>query len=192
MLVTAALLRQGIGDERIGEVRRLYLLRHGKSDWDAAYGADHERPLAARGREAAKGVGRFLRELGQTPDLVVSSTAVRARSTAEVAAEAGAWNCPVRLSESLYPPSLGALLAEARSTSDEVGRLVLVGHEPTWSGAVSALTGGSAVRMVTAALARLDFHCDRWSQVGEGGATLVWLVTPKVLRAAGAVDSLDP
>lgn len=166
----------------------LYLLRHGKSDWEVPYGSDHNRPLAARGRKSARRVGRVMSSLGQEPHAVVSSTAVRALSTARLAAEAGAWQCPIRATDSLYLPAVDAVLAEARSEVAGVERLMLVGHEPTWSDAVARLVGHGRVKMVTAALARLDFPGNDWSKVDYGRATLAWLTTPKLLEAAAAVE----
>ena len=58
----------------------LYVLRHGKSDWQAAYGADHDRPLKKRGREAAQLVGRLLSSADEAPDHILSSSALRART----------------------------------------------------------------------------------------------------------------
>lgn len=165
---------------------RLYLLRHAKSDWDAPYGSDHNRPLASRGRRAARGVGRFLEGLGQEPDSVVTSTAVRAHTTAELAAEAGSWNCSIRPTENLYLPSPASVLDEARAEINNVERLMLVGHEPTWSEAVGLFIGGGRVKMVTAALARLDFSGNDWSRIEFGGASLAWIVTPKLLECAAA------
>lgn len=161
---------------------RLYLLRHGKSDWDAPYGSDHNRPLAARGRRAACRVGRFLTGLGQEPHSVVTSTAVRAHRTAELAAEAGSWDCSIRSTENLYLASPAALLAEARAEANGVERLMLVGHEPAWSDAVGLFIGSGRVKMTTAALARLDFPGNNWSRIEFGGATLAWIVTPKLLE----------
>ncbi len=163
---------------------RLYLLRHGKSDWDAPYGADHNRPLAPRGRRAARRVGAFLSGLGQEPHSVVTSTAVRAQKTAALAAEAGSWSCPIRSTEKLYLASPAALLAEARAEVSGVERLMLVGHEPAGSDTVGLFIGSGRVKMVTAALARLDLPGTDWSRIGFGGATLAWLVTPKLLEAA--------
>ncbi len=168
-------------------MRSLYLLRHAKSDWDAPYGSDHNRPLAERGRRAARRVGQVLSDLGQEPQALVTSSAVRAQMTAQLAAEAGSWTCPIRSTERLYLPSVEIVLAEAREQLPEVERLMLVGHEPTWSEAVGLFIGerGSGrVKMVTAAVARLDFAGDAWSRVEFGAGTLAWLVTPKLFDAA--------
>ena len=72
-------------------MRSLILFRHGKSDWDAPFASDHERPLTNRGKEAARLMGRFLQQTGQIPDLAVSSSAQRARDTQQLAARAGHW-----------------------------------------------------------------------------------------------------
>jgi phosphohistidine phosphatase len=131
-------------------------------------------------------MGRLLSDLGEQPDSVVTSTALRARATAELAATAGAWTCPLRLAEDLYLPVPGVLLAQARAEKPEVKRLVLVGHEPAWSEAAARFAGGGQVRMVTAALARLDFSVTDWSRIDFGQATLVWMVTPKLLEAGAS------
>ncbi len=73
-------------------MKKVFVLRHGKSDWHAEYGPDHDRPLAPRAVAAAERMGRFLSESAQIPAKVLSSTAVRARHTAELAMSAGRWN----------------------------------------------------------------------------------------------------
>src|SRR6187200_3248617 len=64
-------------------VPRLYLLRHAKSSWDDPGLPDHDRPLAPRGRKAAKRMGAHLRERGIEPQLVLCSSARRTRETVE-------------------------------------------------------------------------------------------------------------
>ncbi len=165
-------------------MKHLLVLRHGKSDWGAEYGGDHERPLAARGVEAARLVGNLLAGVGQVPELVLSSTAVRARETARLALGAGAWGCRMETGRRLYEASAGELLEVVREQDDAVGWLLLAGHEPACSGLVAALTGARRVKFPTAALARLDLPVDSWSHAKPGTATLAWLVTPKLLRSA--------
>lgn len=166
-------------------MRCLYLLRHAKSDWEVGSSSDHDRPLARRGRDAARLVGRFLTELGQEPDSVVTSTALRARMTAKLAVEGGGWTSSIRSVDDLYLPTPAAVRTVARSAGADVERLMIVGHEPAWSEAVGLFVGGASVRMVTAALARLDFQGDDWSRIDFGDATLAWMITPKLLGAVG-------
>jgi phosphohistidine phosphatase len=158
------------------------LLRHGKSDWAAGARGDHERPLTARGVKAARRMGRFLAMAQQIPDRVLCSSAVRAQETLRLAIEAGGWSCPVEISAGLYAASPGDVLALLRQAPDEVERLLLVGHEPTWSDVASALIGGGVFCFPTAAIARIDLPIDDWSQEGDGQGELIWFVTPRLLR----------
>ena len=162
----------------------LLVMRHAKSDWDEGTD-DHERPLAERGVKAARKMGRFLAAAELVPELVISSTAVRARMTVELAVEAGKWRCPVECTRAFYGADPAAVLAEIASRTAPP-RLMVVGHEPTWSELVSLLVGGGAVRMATAAVACLELPADRWSAIEPGAGRLVWLVTPKLGQAAGA------
>jgi len=162
----------------------LLVMRHAKSDWDAGTD-DHERPLAERGVKAARKVGRFLARAEMVPELVICSTAMRARATVELAVEAGDWHCPVEHTRAFYGADPAAVLAEIASRSAPP-RLMVVGHEPTWSELVSLLVGGGAVRIATAAVACLELPANGWSAIEPGAGQLVWLVTPKLLQAAGA------
>ena len=81
----------------------LYVLRHAKAEsLPPPGGGDHERALKGRGRWAARVVGGFLTRIGEAPELVLSSSAVRARKTAELARAAGDWSAPLELSEAIY------------------------------------------------------------------------------------------
>jgi phosphohistidine phosphatase SixA len=170
-------------EEGKGTVRmkRLLLFRHGKSDWDARYGADHDRPLAKRGRKAASLMGRYLAGLDQVPDRIVCSSAVRARETLRLATEAGKWSCPVAVAEELYQASPETVLELIRETRDSVNTVLLVGHEPTWSLLTGRLIGKARLEFPTAAIARIDLPVTRWADVEFGKGVLAWLVTPKLL-----------
>jgi phosphohistidine phosphatase len=159
----------------------LILFRHGKSDWDASYANDHERPLAERGREAAQCMGRLLQQVGQVPDLAISSSAARARDTLQLAARAGQWRCAMRIDSALYEAGSGELLRLLKSIDTPAQRLLLTGHEPTFSEFTSRLVGRARLRFPTAAMARIDFDCETWAQVDFGQGELRWLLPPKTV-----------
>jgi phosphohistidine phosphatase len=163
-------------------MKTLLVMRHAKSEWGAASGGDHERVLARRGIKAARKVGRFLTDSGTTPDLVLSSTAVRALTTAELAAESGEWGCEIITSRDLYASGPERVLDVVRETGNEVDRLLIAGHEPTWSTLVTWLIGGGRVRMPTAAVACLDLPHGDWIDLAPATCELRWLVTPKTLK----------
>jgi phosphohistidine phosphatase len=164
----------------------LILFRHGKSDWDADYpGGDAARPLARRGQKAAKRMGKFLARAGQVPDAAITSPAVRAEDTLRLAMEGGGWSCPLRIAASLYDGGVSGLLAEVRGEPATTDVLLAVGHEPTWSEAVSAFMGGGEVDLPTAAMARIDFDVDGWDAVSPGTGVLGWIVVPRLLAGSG-------
>jgi phosphohistidine phosphatase len=164
-------------------VRHLYFLRHAKSDWGTDFSSDHERPLARRGVEAAGRVGRFLTSLQQRPEVVLSSSAVRARTTAELARDAGGWTAEIDSTPDLYEATPPDLLAIIRRQDDAISRLLLVGHQPTWSEAIGLFVGEAEVKLVTAALARVDLGVESWADASFGRGVLCWLVTPKLLAS---------
>ncbi|MEJ2076386.1 MAG: histidine phosphatase family protein [Acidobacteriota bacterium] len=162
--------------------REIGLLRHGKSDWAAGSETDHERPLTDRGVEGARLMGRFLREIGRAPDQVFTSSAVRARTTAELAVAAGQWDCPIEVTRVLYVTEPEQVFELLRGLDQDLHRVLLVGHNPAWEDMLAALVGGGRFKMPTASLAWIDLSSDGWPKCGPGAGILRWLVTPKVLK----------
>ena len=163
-------------------MKTLLVMRHAKSDWGVAYADDHERPLAPRGIKAARRMGRFLADAGAAPELVVSSTAIRALTTAELAAEAGNWGCPIVTTPDFYASDPERVLEVIAGTKPEVECVLVAGHEPTWSGLVSLLVGHARVGMPTGAIACLDLPVGGWAAIGPSACELRWLVTPRMLK----------
>lgn len=158
--------------------RTLVLMRHAKSDWDAGYGSDHDRPLAERGVRSARLMGRLLNGLDLAPHAIISSTAVRARATAELAAEAGGWDAPVDLEPGFYGGSESDVLRLAAERAPAVERLMLVGHEPTWSGLIEHLTG-TRITVKTAVVAFIELGAGDWSALPGAHGELVDVRHPR-------------
>ena len=157
--------------------KKLILYRHGKSDWNADYVNDHERPIAERGKTSAAVMGKLLASSGQTPDLVITSSALRARQTLEISMKSG-WNADVLVDDTLYYGGPEAILSLIQSFPKNTSRVMLVGHEPKWSAMTSRLIGGGEIVFPTAAMARIDFEVDKWYKVKEGCGELRWLLQP--------------
>lgn len=167
-------------------MKRLLLLRHAKSDWDSGAATDHERPLASRGRKAAKAMGRFMAQSGIIPDYAVTSSAVRARTTLELAMTAGEWACPVNETSELYHAGVDDVLAVVSESADSDNTVLVVGHQPTWGGVVERLTGAST-RMATGTLVGIDFGMDSWSWLRPGSGELAFIIPPRLLTD-GTID----
>jgi phosphohistidine phosphatase len=157
-------------------VKRLYLLRHAKSSWKQPELADRDRPLAGRGRRAAKAIGRHLREQGIDPDLVLCSPARRARETLE-RIEPSLGRGAVQVEPDLYGASAGGLLERLRAVPDDVDSVLLIGHNPGIAELTERLCG-FAEKFPTAALAMLEFA--DWATLDR--AELTAFVRPRDLE----------
>ncbi len=127
-------------------------------------------------------MGQLLARSGQIPDSVITSPALRAVQTLELAMEGGGWSCEVSARDDLYGGGTFGLLGELRGQPPSTELLLVVGHEPTSSEAASLLIGGGRVRMPTGAIVRIDFHdaVESWADVGPGTGTLSWLLVPRL------------
>lgn len=161
--------------------KQLILFRHGKSDWSTDFSRDHQRPVAQRGIQAAQMMGRWLAATDQVPDGIITSSAVRALTTVQLAAEAGQWQVPLRVRDDLYEASIDQVLRVIHQEPELHQSLLLIGHEPTWSDTASYLIGGGTVKVPTAAMVCLDLEVDIWPQVAYGSGSLRWLLPPKLL-----------
>ncbi|MFF3323440.1 SixA phosphatase family protein [Streptomyces sp. NPDC002889] len=165
--------------------RRLVVLRHAKSAWPDGV-ADHERPLAPRGRRDAPAAGRRLRETDCLPDLVVCSTARRTRGTWDLVSEELGTAAQVVHDERLYGASAAELLGVVRETPAHVRTLLLIGHNPGVQDLVLTLAGraeGHALertrtKFPTCAIAVLRVP-GPWSGLEPGAARLTEMVVPR-------------
>jgi len=148
-------------------MKTLYVMRHAKSSWKDASLADHDRPLNKRGRRAAPRMGAYLAGLGDLPERIVSSTAVRARATAEAVRAALGEGVGLREDDRLYLAGVRDILGIVSETEDSVGRLMVVGHNPGLESLVESLAG-EFVRMPTCAVAVIDLGEVRWRALGPG------------------------
>jgi phosphohistidine phosphatase len=170
--------------------RRLLLLRHAKSAYPGV--ADHERPLADRGRRDARAAGRWLRETGCVPDYVVCSTAQRARQTWQLAAAQLAADPPITYDERVYQASVSDLLELARDAPPSAHTMLVVGHDPaiqelalTLAGAQAAADGlldRMASKFPTSSIAVLEVT-GSWPELMADNARLTRFVVPREFTA---------
>jgi phosphohistidine phosphatase len=164
--------------------RRLLLMRHAKADWPDV--ADQSRPLAKRGRNDAPVIGRWLREHGYLPDVVVCSSARRTRQTWELVAPELGVSPAVTFDDRAYDAGEMNLLYLARELPASCQAALLIGHNPAISDLAVRLTEPAAqdaagplagVRFPTAAVAVLEFARD-WADLAPGGAQLLDFAAP--------------
>src|SRR3984885_11596194 len=176
-----------MGTEDAG--RRLILLRHAKSDWPDL--ADHERPLAKRGKRDAPAVGRWLGESGYRPDAGGCSTAQRARQTWELVATGLAEVGPegselpvIRYEPRIYEATVLGLLMLVREFPDGWRTALVIGHNPGLAGLAHGLASpddGPPQAFPTAAVAVLGLT-GPWAEAAPGEARLLAFTVPAELR----------
>ena len=168
-------------------MRTLYLLRHAKSSWKDDSLRDFDRPLKGRGREAAEHIGKVLAaeqlfSASPSAPLVISSPAVRARETTALVLQSAGLPLEPRFDERIYEADVRTLLDVIESLPDKASTALLVGHNPGFENLLSYLTSDDR-HMPTAALAKIEFEVESWSEVAEGSGRLESFVTPKDLSS---------
>ncbi len=162
-------------------MKTLLILRHAKSSWKQPDQADHDRPLNERGKRDAPRMGLLLREEDLVPDLIVSSTAKRARNTAEKAAESSGYGGEIQFTDTLYLAAPASYIGVLREVSDDHSRVMVVGHNPGLEQLLNVLTGDESA-LPTAALACVTLPIDRWQDFSadtRGRLVKIWI--PKEL-----------
>ncbi|QMU78505.1 histidine phosphatase family protein [Streptacidiphilus sp. PB12-B1b] len=164
--------------------RRIIVLRHAKADWPDV--PDHERPLADRGRRDAPAVGHWLAGQGLVPDLALCSTAERTRETWKLVAHELPTRPRTVYEERLYEAVPGRLIEVLQEVPEEVGTVLLVGHNPAVQGLTEVLAGGHeddtlprlrATGFPTAAVAVLAVEVP-WKALEPGAAHLTTFHAP--------------
>jgi phosphohistidine phosphatase len=163
-------------------MKTLLILRHAKSSWKDDALPDRERPLNKRGREEAPKMGALLRKHQLEPDLVLSSPAQRARSTAELVIDESGYEGEVEYREELYSFDAEPYTEALAGLADSIRCVMLVGHNPAMEQLVEQLTG-ETLPMPTAALAQIELPIQHWSELGSPRkGKLVELWRPKEVK----------
>lgn len=170
----------------------LALLRHAKSSWDTPGLDDFERPLNARGQQAAPVMGREIRRLKLDTGSILCSPAARTRETLALALPGRSSGPAVAYERDLYMATAEDLLGRLRRLSDDHPSALVIGHNPSLHNLALALAGkGDRDAMAdlahdfpTATLAVIEFDLSRWRDIDVGKGRLVHYTTPRRLSPA--------
>ena len=161
------------------KVKTLLILRHAKSSWKFPDLDDHDRPLNKRGKRDAPKIGNLLKEKDLVPDLIISSTAVRAERTAKMVAKASKYKGDVALTNSLYAAGPDAYIDVLRNLQNKYNRVLVIGHNPGLEELVKMLSGEEHHIMRTCALAHVRLDIQSWSDIvqmtGKGRLVRLWI-----------------
>jgi phosphohistidine phosphatase len=161
-------------------MKTLYLVRHAKSSWNNSNLSDHARPLNDRGERDAPHMGKRLRKRKPQPALIISSSAVRAETTATLLAKAiGYPPSDITIDERLYGAEPKDVLAIIGELDNAIDCAMLVGHNPTFTDLINALSGSQIDNVPTCGMAVLKFPTNTWSTIGQTPGELLDFDYPK-------------
>lgn len=164
--------------------RTLTLVRHAKSSWNEPGLADIDRPLNQRGKRNAPEMAKWLVSQGEGPELILSSPANRALSTAKVMARAlGHEAQTIQIEQEIYFAGIPGMLRTLERVDDGIRRVMMVGHNPVMTQWLNQLAAADIWNMPTCAIGIIGFDMDSWGLVDCTAGELLAYQTPKALAS---------
>jgi phosphohistidine phosphatase len=163
-------------------MKNLIIMRHAKSDWNVPSKSDFDRPLNERGLKCAPLMGTELIKRNKKLDLIISSPANRAKSTATLFGEAYGFEGVIIYQDQFYFGSIDEILEIIKKTDNKNDCIMIVGHNPTWESLVYRLLKTSvAIQMPTAAMASIMFNIETWENLTPKSGEIEFFLIPKDL-----------
>ena len=164
----------------IKEQKILYLVRHAKSSWKDASLGDRDRPLNKRGRRSAPDMGERMATQGHRPDLIISSPANRAFTTAGIIAEQVGYEVSdIIRDDDLYFSGARHMRRLLEDVDDRYQSVMLVGHNPDMTYCMNSLANTSVDNMPTCAIAVIGFDIGSWGDLSSSDGELLGYDFPK-------------
>ena len=161
-------------------MKKLFILRHAKSDWGDENLDDFDRPLNEKGIKDCALVGKYLKQKNKKIDIILSSPALRAHTTAKLLAKELDFNKNIMQNQYIYEPFVAAIQELISYIHDDNDTAILVGHNPGVS-TLAYMLCDSREELKTASIVEISFSCDSWMDVNKNNATFISYTKPKDL-----------
>lgn len=158
--------------------RQILFIRHAKSAYPEGV-SDEFRPISPEGVQKTLKICTWLKKQDFTPELLISSSAKRARETAEIIQQKVYPSCELHIQHSLYTFSPFEVLTFIKNLPETLNRVVLFGHNPAFHECVERLSQTSIEKFPTTGTALISFDVHNWNAISNG--TLEWMMFPKML-----------
>ena len=164
-------------------MKTIYIVRHGKSSWDDFNLSDHDRPLNKTGIKKTTRIVDYLKKKKVQPELFVSSSAVRAKTTAfQIAEGLGYPIQKVVIEESLYHAGEDDIFSALFGLPDGINSVMLFGHNPTLTDFVNNFLNPKIDNLPTTGVVSIVFKTDKWEKLAEANFQLNFVVFPGMLK----------
>lgn len=161
-------------------IKTLYLIRHAKSSWEDSSQSDFQRKLNTRGLKDSPLMAKLIKEKNVIPDLIISSPAVRALSTAEIFADEFRYNKDkIVRDERIYEAATSGLITVIREIKDENNTVILFGHNPGLLNLANLLGNKFLQDFPTCAVVGIELKVNSWGEVGRNSGEIILFEYPK-------------
>lgn len=166
-------------------MKTLYLIRHAKSSWDNPLVDDFDRPLNKRGFRDAQNMGKYLNNKKIQPELIISSPALRALTTAQIIAEN--INYPQnkiieRMDLYSFDDNAKDIFKVLKSINKDVNMVAIFGHNPTFTYLANKFSMKHYDNVPTCGIICLNFNTNLWDDIATSKSELEWFMFPKMLK----------
>jgi phosphohistidine phosphatase len=153
-------------------LKSVILFRHSKAVYPTKSVDDYERPLTEEGIEIAKKMGIYLSDIKIVPDLIISSSALRAKRTAILAKDSGQWNSEFKLEKRVYGGNFNFIINLLSNQSNNLDTICITGHEPHLSSFICKVSNENYLEFPVASIAKIDFMIDDWNNISFNNAII--------------------
>ncbi len=159
-------------------MKTLYLIRHAKSSWKDIALDDFDRPLSIRGKNDVQLMANKLNELDILPDLIISSPAKRATTTANTIANTIGYKKKIEYENKIYESNMITLKNLIKGIDDEYNTVFIVGHNPGLNMLAEELCG-FLKNIATTGIVAINFDCNLWNEISNQNSYLIEYIYPK-------------
>jgi phosphohistidine phosphatase len=159
-------------------IKKLYIIRHAKSDKSDDTLKDFDRPLNKRGLKNSPFMGSLLKNKNINPDLILSSPALRALTTAEIIANRVEYKKEIETNKSIYTDSYSTLEKIIHEIDDNNNTVFFIGHNPGVSALINHLCQTN-LDIPTCAVVEIAFDTNSWEKISKKNSTLISYEYPK-------------
>jgi len=165
-------------------MKNLLILRHAKSDWSQPYTSDYDRPLNERGKKDAPLIGEEIFRRKIVPQIILSSTAKRAKRTAEKVSQSFNYQGKIVWMEKFYFGDEDDIIKALQTIESQYERVMIVGHNPTLENLVALLTSSKMdIELPTASLVSIDFNFEAWNKLTLNSGEFKFIIKPRDIEA---------
>ena len=163
-------------------MKHLYLIRHAKSDWSDESKSDFERGLNKRGKKAILSMAHALKEKKVMPDLILSSSAKRAKLTAKGLAKEIGYTGAIKYIDTLYMAEQETVHALIQNVNDKYDTLFIVGHNPETTELCNMMIDEYIDNVPTLGIVALNLPIVHWKKLKMGVNQLKFFIYPKMFK----------